>query len=117
MELMKSKGVSVLTFLGQNPPFELRSRTGVSAAIFHGIHRGSSKYWPTLSPIWLVPLQANNQRLDLGRQLICMAVGPARAVGEPLQADLIVTGKDFVAGLAGDTELLAASACRPEAWQ
>jgi hypothetical protein len=37
------------TFLGQNPPFELRLKTGVSPPIFRGIHRGSSKYWPNTS--------------------------------------------------------------------
>jgi len=42
------KDKAFLTFLGQNPPFELRSKTGVSPPIF-GIHLGSSKYWPNPS--------------------------------------------------------------------
>ena len=44
---LKDKAVS--TFLGQNPPFELRPKTGVSPPSFHGIHRGSSNYWPNPS--------------------------------------------------------------------
>src|ERR1700745_1016878 len=34
-----------------------------------------------------------------------MTVGPARAVGEAFQPDLVVAREDFVAGLAGDAEL------------
>ena len=36
-----------------------------------------------------------------------MAVGPARAVSEPFQTNLVVAREDLVAGLAGDTELPA----------
>jgi hypothetical protein len=32
------------TFRDQNPPFELPPKAGVSPPIFHGIHRGSSKF-------------------------------------------------------------------------
>jgi hypothetical protein len=39
------KNKAFLTFLGQNPPLELRPKTGVSTSIFHEIRRGSSKYW------------------------------------------------------------------------
>lgn len=43
------KGKAFLTFEGQNPPFELRPKTGVSLPIFDGTHRGSSKHWPSPS--------------------------------------------------------------------
>jgi len=59
------------------------------------------------SPARLVLLAPHDQRLDLGGQLVGMAVGPARAVGEPLQANLVVASEDLVAGLAGDAELTA----------
>jgi hypothetical protein len=35
------------------------------------------------------------------------ASSPARAVGQPFQADLVVAGEDLVAGLTGDAELAA----------
>ena len=59
------------------------------------------------SPTRLVLLQAHDQRLDLDRQLVGMAIGPARAVGKPFQARRVVTCEDFVAGLARDAELSA----------
>jgi len=43
------KDKAFLTFLGQNPPFGLRLKTGFSPPFFRGIHRGSSKYWPNPS--------------------------------------------------------------------
>ena len=43
------KDKAFLTLLGQNPPFELRPKTGTSPPSFHGIHRGSSNYWPNPS--------------------------------------------------------------------
>jgi hypothetical protein len=49
----------------------------------------------------------HDQRLDLDRQLIGMAVGSARAVGEPFQTNLVVTREELVAGLARDAELSA----------
>ena len=45
-------------------------------------------------------LQAYDPCLDLDRQLVGLAVGPARAVGEPFQADLVVAREDLAAGLA-----------------
>ena len=39
--LLKDKAFS--TFLGQNPPFELRRKLAFRRQSFHGIHRGSSK--------------------------------------------------------------------------
>jgi hypothetical protein len=59
------------------------------------------------APAWLVLLQARDQRLDLERQLIGVAIRPPRAVGQPFQADLVVAGEDLVAGLARDAELPA----------
>jgi hypothetical protein len=38
------KDKAFLTFPDQNPPFELPPKAGVSPPIFHGIHRGSSKF-------------------------------------------------------------------------
>src|SRR5579864_2758817 len=59
------------------------------------------------SPTRLVLLDAHDQRLDLDRELIGMAIGPARAVSEPFQACRVVACEDLVAGLAGDAELPA----------
>src|SRR5436309_10396060 len=59
------------------------------------------------APARLVFLQPDDLRLDLEGQLIGVAIWPARAVGQPFQADLIVSREDLVAGLAGDAELTA----------
>ena len=59
------------------------------------------------APARLILLQAHDPRLDLEGQLIGVAVGPARAVGEPCEANLVVAREDLVAGLAGDAELTA----------
>ena len=37
------------SFLGENPPFELRRNMEFRLQSFHGIHRGSSKYRPNTS--------------------------------------------------------------------
>jgi len=52
-------------------------------------------------------LQAHDQGLDLGRQLIGVAHRPTRTVGEGIEALLFVSVEDFVAGFPGDAELLA----------
>ena len=57
------------------------------------------------APARLVLLEAHDLGLDLERQLVGLAVGSAGAVGEALQADLVVAREDLVAGLAGDPEL------------
>ena len=59
------------------------------------------------APARLVLFEAHDLRLDLDGQLVGMAVGPARAVGQPVQANRVVAGEDLVAGLAGDAELAA----------
>jgi hypothetical protein len=60
----------------------------------HGADRGRvhirikpSQSFPDLwgSPVRPVLLQAYDQRLNLGGQLVGMAVGPARAIGEPFR--------------------------------
>jgi len=58
-------------------------------------------------PARLVLLDAHDQRLDLDRELIGMAIRPARAVGEPFQACRVIACENLVAGLAGDAELTA----------
>ena len=59
------------------------------------------------APGRLLPLQPDDQRLDLQRQLVGMPVGTPRAVGEPLHSAVAIALEDFVAGLARDRELLA----------
>jgi hypothetical protein len=88
-------------------------------AIEHRMHRADrgrvhirikpGQSFPDLGrpPARLVLLDAHDQRLDLDRELIGMAIGPARAVGEPFQAGRVIAGEDLVAGLAGDAELTA----------
>jgi hypothetical protein len=51
--------------------------------------------------------EVHDLRLNLKGQLIGVAIWPARAVGQPFQAGLIVTGEDLIARLAGDAELTA----------
>jgi hypothetical protein len=57
------------------------------------------------APARLVLLEAHDLRLDLERQLVGVPIGPARAIREPVQADLVVAREDLVAGLTGDAEL------------
>jgi hypothetical protein len=57
------------------------------------------------APARLVVLEAHDLRLDLDRQLVGVAIGSTRAIGEPFQADLVIAGEDLVAGLAGNAEL------------
>jgi hypothetical protein len=59
------------------------------------------------APIRFLLLEAYDLRLYLERELVGVAVWPAGAVGEPLQANLVVASEDLVAGLAGDTEVTA----------
>ena len=59
------------------------------------------------APARLVLLEAHDLGLDLERQLVGLAVGSAGAVGEALQADLVVAREDLVASLAGDAKLTA----------
>jgi hypothetical protein len=59
------------------------------------------------APTRLVLLEAHDLRLDLEGELVGVAVGPARAIGEAVQADLVIAGEDLVAGLARDAELAA----------
>src|SRR5262249_18557625 len=54
-----------------------------------------------------VLLEAHDLGLDLERQLVSVAIRPARAVGEPVKAGLVVAPEDLVSGLARDAELAA----------
>src|SRR5215218_3461925 len=56
------------------------------------------------APVRLLTLQAYDQALDLGRQLIGIAHRPTRAVGQGLEPELLVAGENLVAGLARDAE-------------
>jgi len=61
------------------------------------------------APGRLILLQTHDQRLDLDRKLVSMAVGPPRTVGQRLKAAVVVASDDFVAGLARNAELSASS--------
>jgi len=52
----------------------------------------------TGAPMGLVALEADDQALDLAGQLVGVTDGPAGAVGEGLEAMLLVAVEDFVAG-------------------
>ena len=65
-----------------------------------------------LPDLWCAParplaLEPDNQRLDLQRHLVGMAIGPARAVGEGFDPARAIALEDLVASLARDRELLA----------
>src|ERR1700730_3616336 len=53
----------------------------------------------------LIALEADDQALDLCRQLVGIAYRPPRPVSQGLQPVLLVAVEDFVAGLARDAEL------------
>jgi hypothetical protein len=59
------------------------------------------------TPAWVVALDLQDQLFDLERQPIGVPIRPAAAVGEAVDAAILVALKDFVAGLAGDIELSA----------
>ena len=61
----------------------------------------------TGAPMGLVAFEADDQALDLVGQLVGVADGPAGAVGEGLEAAVVVAPEDLVAGLARDGELAA----------
>jgi hypothetical protein len=54
------------------------------------------------APVWFVFLEADDQGLQLGRQLVGIAIGASRAVGDRGDAFGFVSAEDFVAGFAGD---------------
>ena len=51
--------------------------------------------------------QLEDPALELEGQLVGLAVGPAAAIGEALEADIAIAPVELVAGLAGDAELSA----------
>ena len=59
------------------------------------------------SPVRLLGLEADNQALDLLRQLVGIAHRPPRAIAQRLKPVLLVAIENLVAGLAGYPELPA----------
>ena len=59
------------------------------------------------APMRLAALEADDQPLDLRRELVGVADRPAGSVGEGCAALVLVAGEEFVAGFAGDAELAA----------
>src|ERR1700686_1418436 len=57
------------------------------------------------TPMRLAALEADNQALDLPRQLVGIAHRPARTVGQGFKPMLLVTVEDFIAGFARYAEL------------
>jgi len=53
----------------------------------------------------ILALEADDDRLQLGRQAVRLAEGPAAAVSQSLEAAICVAVEDLVARLAGDAEL------------
>jgi len=86
-----------------------------AVAIEHGVDRTlrgnfdlagktAEQFLPNLprSPMRLILLQGQDSRLDLHRQLIAVTVRPTRAVGDSLQATLLVTIKYLVTRAGSD---------------
>jgi len=84
---------------------------GMHGADRRGVHIGIEAVEPLsdfgCAPARLLMLETHDLRFNLERQLVGMAVWPARAVVQAVQADVIVASKDLVAGLTGDAELPA----------
>src|SRR5256885_1753987 len=59
------------------------------------------------APMRLVALERDDEALDLLRQLVCVAHGPARTVGQCRHSVLLVAIENLVAGLAGYAEIAA----------
>ena len=59
------------------------------------------------TPMRLLPLERDDQALDLRRQLVGIAHRPARTVGQGLETVFLVALEDLVAGLARNAELAA----------
>jgi hypothetical protein len=55
----------------------------------------------------LVPLEIDDQPLDLVRQLVGIPHRPARAIAQRIQSLIFVAVEDLVTGLAGNAELAA----------
>ena len=59
------------------------------------------------TPVGFAGLEGDDEALDLGRELVGIADGPAGPVVERCRALVFVAGEDFVAGFTRDTELAA----------
>src|SRR5262249_43748449 len=57
------------------------------------------------TPAGILALEADDDCLDLSREPVRLAEGPAAAVSERFEAAIFVAVEDLVAGLAGDAEL------------
>jgi hypothetical protein len=55
----------------------------------------------------VLPLHVQDEVLHLKRQLIGIAIGTTASVGQSFDPAILVSIKDLVAGLAGDSELPA----------
>src|ERR1700690_2708007 len=59
------------------------------------------------APAGVLPLHVQDEVLHLKRQLIGIAIGTTASVGQSFDPAILVSIKDLVAGLAGDSELPA----------
>jgi len=57
------------------------------------------------APAGILALEADDYRLDRGREAVGLAEGPAVTVGERLETAIFVAVEDLVASLARDAEL------------
>ena len=61
------------------------------------------------APARSLPLELNDQFLDLKRQLIRLPVRSSTAIGQSFESAILVSLEDLVTGLARDIELAAQS--------
>jgi hypothetical protein len=57
------------------------------------------------TPMWLFALEANDEALDLRRQLVGIAYWPPTAIAQRFEPTFLISIEDLVAGLARDAEL------------
>jgi len=58
-------------------------------------------------PAGILALERHDQRLDLHREPVGLAVRPPAPVGQASEAAVFVAGVDLISGFTGDTELPA----------
>src|SRR5271157_3902374 len=82
---------------------------GACGGNFDRMRQAPQKTFPDLarSPVRLFPFGGNNRRLYLIRQLIGIPERPAGPVAQAIDPALLITLKDFVAGLSGNPKLPA----------
>ena len=59
------------------------------------------------APVGLLPLELNDQLLDLKGEPVRLSIGPSTAIGQALEPAILIALEDLVAGLARDIELPA----------